>query len=180
MNSKLKSLTIDLFETFCVSALVIFGVYSTIGSIEMVWGESMEPNFHTGERILVDKIFHKYTRGDIVVLNPPKQDNRHFIKRIIGIPGDVFKVYNCKVYVSRDGSKFYLQEGYLPEDICTTGGTEIKEGRAVKIPEGSFLVLGDNRGNSIDSRYFGLITSKEVVGKVVYRFWPLPKLGFVL
>jgi signal peptidase I len=176
----LKQILLDLIETFCVSAIVIYIVYSTIGSIEMVWGASMEPNFHTGERILVDQIFRKFDRGDIVVLSPPGDSGRHFIKRIIGIPGDVFKVYNCKVYISRDGNRSYLQEGYLPEDICTGGGPEIKEGRSIKVPDGSYLVLGDNRGNSVDSRFFGLVTTKNIIGKVVFCFWPLPKLGFVL
>jgi len=177
---KIGSIIYDLVETFCVSAVVIFAIYGSVGSIELVWGASMEPTFHTGERILVDKLFRKFDRGEVVVLYPPGKDSRHFIKRIIGLPGDVFKIYNCKVLISQDGIKYSLEEDYLPKDICTQGGLELEEGRSIKVPEDSYIVLGDNRPNSADSRVFGAVKAEKILGRVVFRFWPLTKMGFVL
>ena len=178
----MKSYFFELFETFVTSLIVIFMIYMFVGSVEVVWGASMEPNFYTGERILVDKIspiVSPLKRGDVVVLIPPNEPDKHYIKRIVGMPGDIIEVFNCHVYISRDNQKYELQETYLPTDICTNGGSIIKEGRALKIEDGQYLVFGDNRPFSLDSRFFGVIQAKEVVGRVVFIFWPLDKLGFI-
>ncbi len=109
---------------------------------EVVWGASMEPNFYTGERILVEKItkhFQEYERGEVVVLHPPGSDNIDYIKRIIGIPGDIVKILDCKIYISRDGSKFELQEDYIYNGICTADGSKIKAGRSLKNRRGPIL-----------------------------------------
>lgn len=172
----------DTLETVVSSFLVIFIIYSTVAFPELVVGSSMEPNFYTGERILVEKVtrhFSPYKRGDIVVLHPPGNDNIDYIKRIVGVPGDVVKIVDCKVYIKSGEESYLYEEDYLSDGICTLGGTKIKDGRSFKIEEDSFLVLGDNREKSLDSRAFGLVTKDRILGKVVFRFWPLPKAGFI-
>lgn len=174
-----KSFALEIFETVLTSLIVLFIIYSTIAMPEQVLGASMEPNFHTGERILVEKLtkyFKPFSRGDVVVLNPPGNDAIDYIKRVIGVPGDTVKIFDCKIYISVDGKKFELQESYLPEAICTQAGPIIREGKAVKLETNEYLVLGDNRGNSSDSRYFGLVTKDRIAGKVILRFWPINKL----
>jgi len=156
---------LDILETILSSLIVIFIIYMTIAVPEQVSGSSMEPNFHTGERILVEKIskhFKDFERGEVVVLNPPGNDNVDYIKRIVGIPGDIIKV-----------------ENYLTQGTCTEGGPDLKDGRSLKIEDGSFLVMGDNRDNSADSRVFGLVEQKRIVGRAVFRFWPLNRMGFI-
>ncbi len=173
---------LDILETVLSSLIVIFVIYMTIAVPEQVSGSSMEPNFYTGERILVEKIskhFKDFERGEVVVLNPPGNDNVDYIKRIVGIPGDIVKVMDCSIYISRDGKKFKLDENYLLQGTCTEGGPDLKDGRSLKIENGLFLVMGDNRDNSADSRFFGLVEQKRIVGRAVFRFWPLSKIGFI-
>ena len=179
---KAKLFVLETLETLLSSVIVLFIIYSLVAMPELVWGASMEPSFHTGERILVDKItkqFRQFQRGDVVVLNPPGNNNVDYVKRIIGIPGDVFKIYNCRVYVSRDGARFELVEKYLFRSLCTSGGTEIPDGRALKLGSSEYVVMGDNRTHSADSRMFGVISTDRIVGRVIFRFWPLNKIGFI-
>ncbi|MFH1295163.1 MAG: signal peptidase I, partial [bacterium] len=92
LNSGGKSFVMEMLETLVSSVIVILVIYSTIAFPELVVGSSMEPNFYTGERILVEKVtkyFSPFKRGDIVVLHPPGNDNIDYIKRIIGVPGDI-------------------------------------------------------------------------------------------
>ena len=182
INFKKPDIITETIETLVVSFIVIMGIYGFIAMPEVVWGASMEPNFYTGERILVEKItkhFQEYERGEVVVFHPPGSDDIDYIKRIIGVPGDIVKILDCKIYISRDGSKFELQEDYIYDGICTAGGTKVKAGRSLKIEEGQYLVLGDNRDQSLDSRTFGFIDEERIVGRVVFRFWPPPALGLV-
>ena len=173
---------LDILETVLSSLIVIFIIYMTIAVPEQVSGSSMEPNFHTGERILVEKIskhFKNFDRGEVIVLNPPGNDNIDYIKRIVGIPGDIIKVMDCSVYVLRDGKRFKLDENYLSKNTCTQGGPDLMDGRSLKIESGLFLVMGDNLDNSADSRFFGLVEQKRIVGRAVFRFWPLTRIGFI-
>lgn len=177
-----KSFFLEMMETLVSSVIVILVIYSTVAFPEMVVGSSMEPNFYTGERILVEKVtrfFKSYKRGDIVVLHPPGNDNIDYIKRIVGMPGDVVKIVDCKVYIKSGEESFLYEEDYLSDGICTIGGVKIKDGRSFKIEGGNYLVLGDNREKSLDSRAFGLVPKERILGKVVYRFWPPAKAGFV-
>jgi signal peptidase I len=176
-----RNTIIEITETFAVSFVIIMILYGVVASVEVVSGASMEPNFHTNERILVDKItpiFDTYKRGDVVVFIPPNDRKAHYIKRIISLPGETIKIYNCKVYVIKPGSKYLVEEAYLFDNLCTTGGTVVKDGRSLKIPEGQYLLLGDNRPFSIDSRYIGLVRKDKILGRVVFKFWPISEIGF--
>ncbi len=177
-----KSIMIELLETVLSSIVVIFVIYTTIAIPEQVQGASMEPNFYTGERILVEKItkhFKEYETGEIVVLHPPNDDNVDFIKRIIAVPGDIVKIFECDVYVNKEGKKYKLDEPYLKNGTCTSAGGRLAEGRSYKIKENEYLVLGDNRSKSADSRLFGFVGEERVVGRVVFRFWPLSHAGYI-
>lgn len=177
-----KNFITESIETIIVSAIVLLCVYSILALPEIVLGSSMEPNFHTGERILVDRwsklLSVDFDRGEIIVLKP-HGDSKHLIKRVIGLPGDIFKIYDCNVYITRDNVRYVLTEPYLPSNTCTLSGSFIQAGRSFKIPEGEYVVLGDNRGVSLDSRIIGLVNKKDIIGRVSFRFWPLNKIGFV-
>lgn len=177
-----KSAILEYIETFVTSGIVILIIYTTIAIPEQVQGASMEPSFHTGERILVEKVtkhFDDYDTGEVVVLNPPFNDYIDYIKRIIAVPGDIVKIYNCDVFINRNGQKYRLQEDYLSEGTCTIAGGRLKEGRSVELGDNEYLVLGDNRSRSTDSRSFGFISKNRIVGRVVFRFWPPEQFGFV-
>lgn len=177
-----KALIIELVETVLVSLILILVLYSTVASVEVVWGTSMEPNFYTGERILVEKLskyVKDYQRGDVVVLTPPTDQRKHYLKRIIALPGEIVKVLDCKVFVSKDGEKFYLDENYLDVKECTKGGEAILDGRSMKVEPDTYFVLGDNRDVSVDSRVFGFVKESRIIGKVIFRFWPIGRVGFI-
>lgn len=129
---------------------------------------SMEPTLMPGDRILVQKMGYHLARFDMVVFHRPP-DMRYeikykdLVKRIIGLPGDTISSANGEVYI--DGKP--LAEPFLPRGTVTTGI------RTQVIPKGYYFVMGDNRTDSLDSRYFGPISAKWIVGKVVLRFWPL-------
>lgn len=182
LGRKFKSFTLEVLETVFTSVIVLMVVYSTIAFPETVLGSSMEPNFYTGERVLVErlsKVFGTYKRGDVVVLHPPGDDNRDYIKRIVGIPGDVVKIWDCKVYIKTSEGSFIYEENYLSEGECTNGGEKIKEGRSFIIEKDYYFVLGDNRDKSMDSRSFGLVEKKRIIGKAIFRLWPLSRAGFI-
>ena len=173
---------IDIAETLVTSVFVLSMIYLFLAFPEVVYGASMEPNFYTGERILVEKVtkyFKKFERGEIVVLHPPGNNNVDYIKRIVGIPGDSIKIKDCSVFISRDGNKFKLDEPYLGKDICTSSTGALREGRSEKIGDGLYFVMGDNRISSADSRIFGEIKKDRIVGRVVFRFWPLNKISLL-
>lgn len=177
-----KSFFVEMLETFLTSLVVLFVIYMWVAMPEMVYGASMQPNFETGERILVEKVtkhFKDFERGEVVVLNPPGNDNIDYIKRVIGLPGDIIKVKDCGVYITTDGMKYRLEEEYLPEGTCTIDGPSLREGRSMKVEEGSYFVLGDNRAESADSRVFGVVERDRIQGRVIFRFWPLSKIGFM-
>ncbi len=176
-----RSFLFESLETFVTTFVVIAVIYQFIAMPEMVWGASMEPNFVTGERILVEKVtkyLKTYQRGEVVVLNPPNDKNVDYIKRVIGLPGEIVKISNCVVQIKSQDERFVLEESYLDAATCTTSGSYFQEGRSVKIPDGEYLVLGDNREVSADSRYFGFVKKDMILGRVVFRFWPLDKVSF--
>ena len=182
LGTMFKNAISELIETLVLSAVIIYLIYAFVASVEVVSGSSMEPNFYTGERILVDKVtkyYQTFGRGEIVVLSPPGENGKHFIKRIIGVPGDIIKIYDCKVYISNGVDRFILVEPYLAANTCTNGGVQIKNGRSLKIKEGEYMVLGDNRMSSVDSRFFGFIAKEDIIGRVIFRFWPVSSAGFI-
>ncbi len=171
-----KSFIIEILETFITSFVVLLMIYWWVALPEVVLGASMEPTIYGGERILVERItshFKNYERGDIVVLHPPENDGVDYVKRVVGVPGDVIKVLNCDVYISKDGEKFKLEEPYLYNGTCTSEGPMLQEGRSMQLEDDEYIVLGDNRTRSADSRLFGVITEDRILGKVVLKFWPI-------
>ena len=177
-----KDFLIELAETFVVSLVILLLIYGFLAFPEIVSGASMEPLLHDKERILVEKVlknFQDFERGEVVVFHPPEDDHIDYVKRVIGVPGDLVKISDCKVFITRDGNRFTLEEPYLYAEKCTTGGPGFPAGRSQKLSEDSYLVLGDNRDHSADSRVFGVIDKERIVGKVVFRFWPPAKIGFL-
>lgn len=182
MFKEMKRITLELLETLICSLVVILVLYMWVALPEQVWGQSMEPNFYSGERVLVEKVtkhFEDFKRGDVVVLHPPSNDSIDYIKRIVAMPGEMVKISDCKVYIFKDGKTYQLEEPYLNEDTCTRAGSIAKEGRFLKVEDNTYFVLGDNRSNSADSRFFGLVDRDRILGKAVFRFWPLNKMSFL-
>jgi signal peptidase I len=150
---------------------------------------SMIPTLQVGDRIVVDKLnyhLHGVDRGDIVVFaRPPKEDCAgppvsDLVKRAIGLPGETISL-NGHGYIEINGK--LLDETWLPTSVQGTTypgppGNAFSLVHPYKIPLNDYFVMGDARGNSCDSRFWGPISRSEIVGKVDLRIWPLGSLGF--
>jgi len=166
----------DIFLIIIV--FILFGVFAVQPVV--VEGTSMLPQLNDGERLLVNKlVYYKIQsvswghleRGDIVVFWFPKEPDKSYVKRIIGLPGEMVEVRNGKVIV--DGQE--LQEDYLDLEH----NQSLPTFPAKKVDEHHYFVMGDNRDNSSDSRYWGLVPEKYIYGKAFFRYWKPSKMGFL-
>ncbi len=168
-RQSMRTLLVELLSTFVPALLIALLIHAFLAQSTIVYGQSMEPNLRSDQRLMVEKVsyrLHGPRRGDIVVLADPTGGPIPLIKRVVGLPGERITVTNGRVYV--DGTR--LDEPYLTQ--VTQG-----EGRSWVVPPMQVFVMGDNRGNSKDSRYFGTVPLDTVLGHAVFRFWPIDELG---
>ena len=166
----------DIFLIIVV--FILFGVFAVQPVV--VEGTSMLPQLNDGERLLVNKlVYYKIQsvswghleRGDIVVFWFPKEPDKSYVKRIIGLPGEMVEVRNGKVFI--DGNE--LKEDYL--DI--EHNQSLPTFPAKRVEDHHYFVMGDNRDNSSDSRYWGLVPEKYIYGKAFFRYWKPSNMGFL-
>ncbi|MEK7550914.1 MAG: signal peptidase I [Patescibacteria group bacterium] len=178
MFRRLGSFFLDILEVVVFAIGIFFFVYLLIMRPHKIKGQSMHPNFPDGEYLLTQKVsyyFHGPERGDVIVFKPPISQDDEFIKRIIALPGDSVKVIGGKVYIN--GIK--LAETYLADTLFTSSSNFLEEGEEYVVPTGNWIVMGDNRPHSSDSRSWGPITKKEISGKAWLVYWPPKQSGFV-
>ncbi len=160
----------DLLETLLLAA-IIFLVINTLTGRYQVHGQSMEPSLYGNQYLIASKVtywLHPPERGDIVVLRPPAgQGSIPFIKRIIGIPGDIVEAREGKIWVNG----IALNEPYVSAPVAYTN-------RWI-VTDGMYLVLGDNRNNSSDSHAWGLLPRENIIGKAVLCYWPPEHWGLI-
>jgi signal peptidase I len=136
-----------------------------------VFGQSMEPNLHTDQRIVVEKLTYRFQlpqRGDVVVLKLSGNTSELLIKRVVALPGETVEVHGGRVWI--DGQP--LDEPYLTQP--TMGEMPPRT-----VPDGYLFVMGDNRGSSNDSRAFGPVPVEQIVGHAWLSYWPPGLIGFV-
>ena len=156
---------------YIIIIIIVILIRSFIITPIIVSGDSMKPNLHDKEVLLERKIGYNSStikRFDIVII---KNDNEEIIKRIIGMPGEHISYKNNKLYINdklvESNFEYRTTNDFNLEEICN----------CTSIPEGKYLVLGDNRPISKDSRIIGLVDEKDILGKAVYRIWPITKFG---
>ncbi len=169
----------EVLETIVPAVLIALLINLFMAQATRVYGQSMEPNLHTDQRLVVEKLtynrhlrqlfgFEGPQRGDVVVIRLPTQSNELLIKRVIGLPGDVIEIHDNQVFVNGKP----LAEPYLG------GSTAGSYGPTTVLPLNIF-VLGDNRNFSNDSRSFGTVPLRNVVGRAWFSYWPPEQLGFI-
>ncbi len=164
--------TADILETIVFIGSIYIVVYLYLFFPTSVIGASMEPTLHSGDRLVISKISYKLEnikRGDIVVLHSPKNPDVEYIKRVIGLPGDTILIKDNYVYLNG----FLLQESYVSAQTNLWEFGFTKEGALYTVPENYIFVMGDNRPRSSDSREFGSIPVSSIVGKAVFRYYPI-------
>lgn len=159
----------DILLAVVIAFLMVVFLYQPV----KVEGTSMQPELLDQERIFVNKFvyhFEEIHRGDIVVFWYPKDPTKSFIKRVLGVPGDVVSIREGEVYINgRPVEERYVPQGYQDVDSYPP----------VRVREGHYYVLGDHRNASNDSRSWGLVPRKYIYGKAVFRYWPVEKAGFL-
>lgn len=166
----------DIFLIIVV--FILFGVFFVQPVV--VEGTSMLPQLQDGERLLVNKlVYYKFQsvswghveRGDIVVFWFPNDPDKSYVKRVIGLPGETVDVRNGRVYING----IELNEPYLDTEHNRT----LPTWPAKKVEDHHYFVMGDNRDNSSDSRYWGLVPEKYIYGKAFFRYWKPSDAGFL-
>jgi signal peptidase I len=172
----MKSIISEIAITLLIASVLFLGIHYTVQNSEVISG-SMQPTLGIGERLFVNKLAYKFghapQRGDIIVFIPPASLNsdKDYIKRIIGLPGEVVEVKSGTVYIHKqDGSVIQLEELY----VTTPANKDYISGT---IPAGQYFVMGDNRNNSNDSRYWGTVPRSAIVGRAWWIIWPFSKFG---
>ena len=172
MKKKLKEVfsSIKVILIILISTVIVRSYFFTTVKVE---GSSMYPSFYDGDLIGILKIGYTLDLFDNIVFNTPEED--YYIKRIIGVPGQIVWYENNYLYIDneiieetfldRDREPFPFTEDFNLEDICNYNNLE----NCDVIPEGFYLILGDNRLNSKDSRIIGLIKEDQILGKVIFN-----------
>jgi signal peptidase I len=184
----------EIGRTVVLSIVLALGIRTFVAEARWIPSGSMEPTLHgtpnqwEADKIIVDKLKYKFSapqRGDIVVFSPTEELQREeykdaFIKRVIGLPGEKVELRNGKVYIN---NKPLHEDSYLSStqrtvtEVCTSGQQPPFLAKPQTIPSNSYLVLGDNRGSSYDGRCWGLVPKQKIIGRAVFRFWPLNHIG---
>ncbi len=160
---------VDLIKTVVIALLIVVPIRLFIFQPFIVRGDSMQPNFQHNDYMIVDQLSYRFReprRGEVIVFN---LNNQRFVKRIIGLPGEEVKIENNQIFVSDKK----LEEKYIPASY-----DEISD-KIVTLKENEYFVLGDNRPASYDSRRFGLIETRDIVGKSLFNINFFQSISFV-
>lgn len=170
----------EVAKIILISLLIVVPIRYFIFQPFFVRGASMEPNFDNGEYLIIDEIskrFQDFERGEVVVFKFPNDPSQYYIKRIIGLPGETIEIKDGYVYIYNKESPvgFKIDENkYLPASFIITSGN-----LKMKLDGREYFVLGDNRHASSDSRRWGVLPEKYVIGRVFLRAWPIDEFGII-
>ena len=163
--------------SFAVSFAILALLFILVGKPFTVSGQSLYPTLHNNDRMLMSKL-GDINRFDVVVLHAPDQD-KEYIKRVIGMPGDTVEVKEGKLYINGQP----VEQPFINKEILVNKTVYIDDftlqeltGES-KVPEGKYFVMGDNRGVSRDSRMIGFIDRTAIEGKAVFTIWPYNRIG---
>ena len=196
---KQENFWIETIKTLALSLVLALGTRQFVADARFIPSGSMEPTLQVDDRVMVDKVSYRFSppqRGDIVVFEPTdalkaQGHKESFIKRIIGLPGDKVMVINDQVTINGQP----LLENY-PSTVHVTEMTQLYAKKHLKdpdarlwsaddkgpefnqvVPSNHYVVLGDHRGDSSDSRVWGFLPKKNLIGKAMVRYWPLDRMG---
>ena len=169
----------EVLETIVPAVLIALLINLFLAQATRVYGQSMEPNLHTDQRLIIEKLsYNAYLRqylgftgpqrGDVVVIRLEPRQSELLIKRVIGLPGDEVFIHDGTVFVNGQA----LVEPYLIDPTTGTFGP-------MTVPPLHLFVLGDNRDFSNDSRYFGTVPLKGIIGRAWFSYWPPDQVHFV-
>ncbi len=172
------SFIVELFKYAILALVIVLPFRLFIAQPFIVSGASMSPTFETGQYLIIDQLSYRFDsphRGDVVVFKYPNDPSKYFIKRIIGLPGETVEVRGNQVIIKDTvaGTERVLTEPYLPK---TSGGFgNVTE----RLDPDEYYVMGDNRDQSSDSRQWGPVRDRYIVGRALVRLLPPTLLGLL-
>ena len=165
----------EVLKIIVLALLIVIPIRYFLFQPFMVKGQSMIPSFHEGDYLIIDQISYRLRepkRGEVIVFRFPDSPSQRFIKRIIGLPGEEIEVKDGQVTIYQNSESIILDESdYLPYSLETMGNLRESLG------ENEYFVLGDNRTVSSDSRRWGAVPEKNIIGRVFFRLWPVNALA---
>lgn len=154
---------------YIIVVIFVLLFFIFVMGLQQVIGPSMNPTLNEGDIIITNKLIYRFKsieRNDIVVIS---QDEKYMIKRIVGLPGETVEYQNNDVLINGKAYKETFTNSETEDFTIQDLGYDV-------IPEDMYLVLGDNRENSLDSRTFGLVSKNQIVGKAWIKIWPISKM----
>jgi len=165
---------LEIVQALALAVVISVVLNLFVVQVTEVRQRSMETTLEQNDRVLVSKVDYRFgapQRGDIIVFNPPTPSTIPFVKRVIGLGGDVIELRGGKVFING-----------APEQNPQAHGETLPQPSSIAypftVPTGEIFVMGDNRSFSSDSRTFGSVPTPNIIGKVILRFWPLDRLNF--
>ncbi|MFH1656909.1 MAG: signal peptidase I [bacterium] len=167
----------EVLKIITITAVIVIPIRYFVFQPFFVNGQSMEPNFHTGDYLIIDEISYRFKdpqRGEVIVFKYPQNPSQRYIKRIIGLPGETVEIKDGKVMVyGNDQNGLLAEENYLP-DLDYTPGDE-----KITLSDGEYFVMGDNREHSYDSRRWGVLPEDLIIGRTFLKIRPFTVLAKV-
>lgn len=165
----------EISKIVIIALLIVVPIRYFLFQPFFVRGQSMEPNFENGDYLIIDELsfrFRDAQRGEVVVFKYPQNPSQRYIKRIIGLPGEIIEIKDGEIIVfSQEGSQVLNESGYLSSNAFTSGDVRIV------LDGNEYFVLGDNRISSSDSRRWGPLSRENIIGRVAFRAWPFAVLA---
>lgn len=165
----------EIIRFSLIALLIVFPIRMFIAQPFIVSGASMDETFHNGQYLIVDQVSYHFEdpqRGEVIIFRYPRDPSKFFIKRVIGIPGDTIKIEGNIVTITNaehpEGA--VLDEPYVPHMQPNTYLEEV-------LGDGEYFVMGDNRDQSSDSRVWGVLQERNIVGRALFRLFPIGEAG---
>lgn len=177
VEPKKENAFLDIVRFSLIALIIVIPIRTFIAQPFIVSGASMENTFHTGEYLIVDQLsyeIHPPKRGEVVVFRYPKDPSKFFIKRVIALPGETITIEGSTVRISNPQypNGFILDEPYIKS---MENGADLTE----ELGEREYFVMGDNRDQSSDSRFWGVLQEERIVGRAFVRLFPPSQMDYL-
>lgn len=178
MLDEKKGFARDVLSFALIALVIVVPIRWFIAQPFIVRGDSMVPTFHSGDYLIVDQLSYRFEdpkRGDVIIMRYPKDESVYFIKRIIGLPGETVELQGERIIIRKgsDVEPLTLAQPYVPQDSFRP------EYGTYELSDDEYFVMGDNRDSSSDSRVWGSLPKKDVIGRAYLRLFPPTDIDYL-